>query len=265
VSPPPPDALPSSSGPSSPPATPPPKTAAALVIGNELLSGKVEEANVHVLARALRGLGIELRRVVMVLDDVDVIARDVKELSAGHDWLFTSGGVGPTHDDVTVKAVARAFGVRVVEEPTLATMLREHYRERCTEGHLQMALVPEGAALESHESVRWPTIRLHNTWLLPGVPEIFRMKLAVVVDRLAGGVGFVSRAVFTKMDEGDLKALLDAIVERFPDVGVGSYPKWQDPSYKTKLTFDGRDAARVEQARDAFVALLPPGEPQRLE
>jgi molybdenum cofactor synthesis domain-containing protein len=244
---------------------PPPKTAAALVIGNELLSGKVEEANVHVLARALRSLGIELQRVVIVLDDVEVIAHEVKELSKSHDWLFTSGGVGPTHDDVTVRAVALAFGVPIIEEPTLASMLREHYQERCTDGHLQMALVPEGASLESHESVRWPTIRLGNTWLLPGVPEIFRMKLAVVVDRLAGATSFVSRAVFTKMDEGDLKALLDRVVERFPDVGVGSYPKWHDPTYKTKLTFDGRDSGRVDEARDAFIALLPEGEPQRIE
>jgi len=245
--------------------TAPPKTAAALVIGNELLSGKVEDANVHVLARTLRSLGIELRRVVMVLDELDVIAREVKELAASHDWLFTSGGVGPTHDDVTVLGVARAFGVDVVQDPTLASMLREYYRERCTDGHLQMALVPQGAVLETHETVRWPTIRYANTWLLPGVPEIFRMKLAVVVDRLSGGVGFVSRAVFTKMDEGDLKPLLDAVVAKFPDVSVGSYPKWQDPSYKTKLTFDGREPERVDAARDAFVALLPSGEPQRVE
>lgn len=244
---------------------PPPKTAAALVIGNELLSGKIEEANVHVLARTLRGLGIELRRVVMVLDDIDVIAREVKQLSAEHDWLFTSGGVGPTHDDVTVHAVARAFDLAVIEEPTLAAMLREHYKERCTDGHLRMALIPAGAELESHSSVRWPTIRVRNTWLLPGVPEIFRMKLAVVVERLAGGVGFISCAVFTKMDEGDLKPLLDEIVARFPDIGVGSYPKWQDPSYKTKVTFDGREQGRVDAAKEAFLTLLPPGEPQRVE
>ncbi len=248
-------------------ATPPapPKTAAALVIGNELLSGKVEEANVHVLARTLRGLGIELRRVVTILDDLDVIAHEVRALSSTHDWLFTSGGVGPTHDDVTVVGVARAFGVPVVEDPMLAAMLRDHYKERCTAGHLQMALVPQGASLEANDAIRWPTIRYANTWLLPGVPEIFRMKLAVVVEHLAGGVGFVSRAVFTKMDEGDLKALLDDVVERFPDVGVGSYPKWSDASYKTKLTFDGREPERVDAARDAFLALLPPGEPQRVE
>lgn len=244
-------------------------TAAALVIGNELLSGKVAEANVHVLARALRGLGIELRRVVMILDDVDEIAREVKTLSSSHDWLFTSGGVGPTHDDVTVEGVAKAFGVRVIESPVLAKMLRDHYQDRCTDGHLRMATVPEGAKLEASEEVRWPTIRYANTWLLPGVPEIFRLKLPVAITEIAkttaGAAAFVSRAVFTKMDEGDLRPLLDAIVERFPDIGVGSYPKWQDPLYKTKLTFDGRDVARVNEARDAFVALLPPGEPQPIE
>jgi molybdopterin-biosynthesis enzyme MoeA-like protein len=243
-------------------------SAAALVIGNELLSGKVAEANVQVLARALRGLGIELRRVVMILDDIDEIAKAVVALSSTHDWLFTSGGVGPTHDDVTVMGVAKAFGVKVVESPLLAEMLREHYKERCTEGHLRMALIPDGASLESSVDVRWPTIRFRNTWLLPGVPEIFRLKLPVAVAEIGKGNDakpFLTRAVYTKMDEGDLKPLLDDVVERFPDVGVGSYPKWQDPSYKTKLTFDGRDAARVDAARDAFVALLPAGEPQRTE
>jgi molybdopterin-biosynthesis enzyme MoeA-like protein len=208
---------------------------------------------------------VELRRVVMILDDIDEIAREVKALSSTHDWVFTSGGVGPTHDDVTVLGVAKAFGVRAVEDAVLATMLRDHYKERCTAGHLQMALVPEGATLEASDEIRWPTIRFLNVWLMPGVPEIFRMKLPVVVGRIGSGTSFVSRAVFTKMDEGDLKPLLDAIVAQFLDVGVGSYPKWQDPTYRTKLTFDGRDAARVDEARDAFVALLPEGEPQRLE
>ncbi|HEY8090608.1 MAG TPA: molybdopterin-binding protein, partial [Polyangiaceae bacterium] len=115
---------------------PAPATAAVLVIGNEILSGKVEEANVPVLARALRTLGILLQRVVVVMDDVETIVREVRDLSSSHDWLFTSGGVGPTHDDVTIEAVAKAFGVRVVSSPEMEVMLRAHYRERCTEGHL---------------------------------------------------------------------------------------------------------------------------------
>jgi len=244
-------------------------TAAILVIGNEILSGKVEEANVVVLARELRSLGIVLRRVVVVLDDVDTIAREVKELGGAHDWLFTSGGVGPTHDDVTIEAVAKAFDVAVVSSPEMEAMLRAHYKERCTEGHLRMALVPEGAALEVNREVRWPTIRMGNTWLLPGIPEVFKMKLPVVIERVRGqavaAIPFVSQVVYVKMDEGDLKPLLDRVVAAFADVTVGSYPKWFDPTYKTKVTFDGQDATRVLAARDAFVASLPAGEPQRLE
>ena len=241
------------------------KTAAVLVIGNELLSGKVEEANVPVLARTLRALGVELRRVVMVPDEIPTIAREVRELAKAHDWLFTSGGVGPTHDDVTIEAVARAFDVPVVVSASMEKMIRDHYRERVTDGHLRMALIPEGASLEVTNEIRWPTVLIQNTWVMPGIPEVFRMKLPVIVSRIGQSQAFVSRAVYTKMDEGDLKPLLDAVVAAYPDVDVGSYPKWLDPSYKTKLTFDGRDEPRVNAARDAFVATLPPGEPQRIE
>lgn len=247
--------------------------AAALVIGNEILSGKVQEANVVELARALRGLGVSLERVVVVMDEIEAIVREVRALSAEYDWLFTSGGVGPTHDDVTIEAVARAFGVRVTSAPDMEAMLRAHYRERLTEGHLRMALIPEGAALEVTAEVAWPTVRLQNVWLMPGIPEVFRMKLPVVVARLREGAraaeeglrAFVSRAVYVKMDEGELKPLLDRVVGEFADVSVGSYPKWRGEDYRTKLTFDGRDEARVHAARDAFVALLPKGEPQRMD
>jgi molybdenum cofactor synthesis domain-containing protein len=242
-----------------------PKTAAALIIGNELLSGKVEEANLAVLARSLRSLGIELRRVVMVQDDIEVIAREVTALSKTHDWLFTSGGVGPTHDDVTVDAVAKAFGVGVAVHPVLEAMIRQHYGARVTDGHLRMAIAPVGATLETLPDIPWPTVRMANTWVMPGVPEAFKMKIPVVVARLRGATAFVSHAVYTKMDEGDLKPLLDRVVEAFPDVEIGSYPKWHDPTYRTKLTFDGRDDARALAAREAFVATLPTGEPQRVE
>ena len=240
-------------------------SAAALIIGNELLSGKVEESNLPELARLLRGLGVRLTRVVLVADDVEIIAEEVRALASSHDWLFTSGGVGPTHDDVTIEGVARAFGVAVVSSPQLEGMLRAHYKERCTDGHLRMALIPEGAALEVSADVRWPTVRFRNVFCLPGIPEVFRMKLPVVAAHLGGGRAFVSAAVYTLMDEGDLKPLLDSVVAAFPAVEVGSYPKWTNPDYRTKLTFDGQDTALVKAACDAFVASLPEGEPQRVE
>lgn len=236
-----------------------------LVIGNELLTGKVSDANIVVLARSLRGLGVAFRRVVMVRDDVETIAGEVRELSSTHDWLFTSGGIGPTHDDVTIDAVAKAFGVGVVQSAPLRDMLEAQYREGLTPGHLRMARVPEGGVLETTPLVYWPTIRVRNTWIMPGVPEIFEMKIPVIEARIGRARAFVSHAVYTQMDEGDLKPLLDAVVDAFPGVEVGSYPKWRDPTYRTKLTFDGLDAELVLRARDAFLATLPPGEPQRLD
>ena len=241
------------------------RTAAALIIGNELLSGKVVEGNLVFLARELRGIGIQLRRVVMVLDEVDTIAAEVRALAAAHDVVFTSGGVGPTHDDLTIEGVAQAFGAPVVIAPELEQLIRGHYAERCTEGHLLMARVPEGARLVSSAAVPWPTVVMRNVWVLPGVPEVFRMKLPHIHAELVGDAPFVSVAVFTTLDEGDLKPLLDEVVAAHREVEIGSYPKWHDPEYRTKLTFDGLDGARVHAARDAFLGGLPAGALVRVE
>jgi len=189
----------------------------------------------------------------------------VRNLSREFDVVFTSGGVGPTHDDVTIDAIAQAFGVAVVMDPTMERLLRNAYGERCTEGHLRMALVPEGATLATTAEIMWPTVVMRNVWVLPGVPEIFRMKLAVVRSLVRGPEPFVSKAVFTTMEEADLKPLLDRVVAEHDGVEVGSYPKWFDPSYKTKITFDARSAEHVQAALTTFLGLLPRGEPQRVE
>lgn len=239
------------------------RTAAALVIGNELLTGKIHESNLVQLARTLRAVGVELRRAVVVPDEVAVIQSELRLLCAQHDLVFTSGGVGPTHDDVTLEAVAAAFDVKTAMHPEIERMLRRVYGERLTEGHLRMALVPEGAEIVNDE-LRWPTIVMRNVWVLPGVPEAFRMKLSVIRQRVRGASRFVSREVFTKMDEGELKPLLDQVVSTHPDVDVGSYPKWFDTSYKTKVTFDARDDDKLEAAVSQFLSLLPQGEPQKI-
>lgn len=254
-------------------------TAAMLLIGNELLSGKIQEANLVVLARDLRALGVRLKRVVMVEDEIDVIAADVRHLAGTHDWVFTSGGVGPTHDDVTLDAVARAFGVSIERRFELASLLREFYGAKCTDGHLRMADVPQGTELLSEweglgdevdvqgKRLPWPAILVKNVFVLPGIPQIFEMKLGAVRARLKrlGATAYVTHSVFTDMDEGHLKPLLDAVVARFPDVQVGSYPAWHGAAYKTKLTFDAKDRARVLEAADAFCATLPEGEPKSRE
>lgn len=241
------------------------RTAAALVIGTELLTGKIEDQNLVVLARELRSLGVVLRRAVTVLDELEVIAREVAELSGSHDWLFTSGGVGPTHDDVTIDAVARAFGVGVETNAEMSRMLTDFYGERLQEDHLRMARIPVGARLIKSVHLPWPTVLMRNVWVLPGVPQIFKMKMPVVRDELGADRPFVSMCVLTTLDEGQLKATLDRVVEAFPEVEVGSYPRWSDPECKTKLTFDGTDRDRVREAQRAFAAALPDGTVVRTE
>lgn len=255
----------------------PAPTAAVLLIGNELLSGKVQDANLVVLARDLRALGVRLTRVVMVEDVREVIRDEVRALASTHDWLVTSGGVGPTHDDVTLAAVADAFGVGLERREEIASLLRGFYGARCTEGHLCMADLPVGTELLSEadgpegdvvevggKKLPWPAFLVRNVFCLPGIPQIFQMKLGAIRARLRklGASAFVSRGVLTDMDEGNLKPLLDAVVAQHPEVEIGSYPAWIGAPYRTKLTFDGRDAARVEAALEAFVATLPAGEPK---
>jgi molybdenum cofactor synthesis domain-containing protein len=240
-------------------------TAAAIVIGNELLSGKVEERNLLELSRLLRQLGIRFVRAVLVGDEVSVIRREVEELSRTTDVVFTSGGVGPTHDDVTIEAVAQAFGVDTVIDPTLEALLRRTYGERLTEAHLRMALLPRGAKLVSASDAHWPATLVENVFVLPGVPEIFRMKLESVRAHLLGLEPFVSQAAFLTLEEVELKAKLDLVVARNPDVEVGSYPKWRDPAYRTKITFDSRDRQAVARALADFLAEFEPGVIVRVE
>ncbi|HTV20431.1 MAG TPA: competence/damage-inducible protein A [Polyangiaceae bacterium] len=235
----------------------PPETAALVLVGNELLSGKVQERNLEPLAATLRALGIKLARVVVVADDTAQIAAEVRAASAGYDVVFTSGGVGPTHDDVTLQGVADGFGVQLEPHPHLVALLRSLYGERCTDDHLLMARAPVGAELHSNAEIKWPVVVMRNVWVLPGVPELFRMKLSVVRDHLRGPAPIVSRALYSHMEETELKPMLDRVVEQHRTVEIGSYPKWFDPTYKTKLTFDGTNEAEVDAAHAALLALLP--------
>jgi len=234
------------------------ETAAFLAIGNELLSGKVVEANLAPLAKTLRALGIELCTTEILPDDVPTLARAIARLSAAHGLLVTSGGVGPTHDDVTMEAVAKAFGRKVVRDPTLVELVRQTFGDAVSEAHLRFADVPEGAELRRAPDVSWPTPVVGNVWILPGVPEVFRMKLATLRSWVSGPRPFVTRALVLTRDEVDLKDLLDLVVAAHPAIGIGSYPALFNPRYRTRITFDGTDPAAVHAALEDLRARLDP-------
>lgn len=223
-------------------------TAAFLAIGNELLSGKVVEANLAPLAKTLRALGVQLCTAEILLDDVPTLASAILRLSQAHGVVVTSGGVGPTHDDVTIEAVARAFGRRVVREPSLVELVHQTFGDKTTEAHLRFADVPEGAELRRAPDASWPTPVLHNVWILPGVPEVFRMKLATLRAWVKGPSPFLSRALVLTLEEVELKDALDAVVAAHPAVSIGSYPALFNPRYRTRITFDGTSAPALQAA-----------------
>jgi molybdenum cofactor synthesis domain-containing protein len=234
------------------------RTAAVLIIGNEILTGKIQETNMRELAAELFKLGISLERAVICRDQVDTIATDLDLLRHRHDVVFTTGGVGPTHDDVTHRAVAQCFGRPLVRSAELEALIRGALGERCTEGHLLMADVPEGAQLISSKEVRWPTVLIENVFVLPGLPKVFRLKLPGLRDLLRGSESpFITRAVYTTCDEGELAKPMARVAELHSDVSIGSYPVTDRPEYRVKLTVDGTDLASIERAELALRALIP--------
>jgi len=233
-----------------------PKTAGIILVGNEILSGKIVDANASYLCRELRVLGVEVRRITVIPDEVDLIAAEVSRFGAEYDVVFTSGGVGPTHDDVTIEGVARAAGVPVVRHPALVALLEGYYKEALNDAHLKMAEVPEGAELLVDESVRFPTILMRNVYILPGVPEIFRRKFDAIRERFRDRPIFLKN-VFVRIGEGTLADHLNGLLRDYPELLLGSYPEFSNPEYKVKVTLESRDDAFLEAALAEFLKRLP--------
>ena len=233
-----------------------PKTAGIILIGNEILSGKIQDANAAYLCRELRALGVDVRRISVIPDEVQLIAEEVASFSRDFDVVFTSGGVGPTHDDVTIEGVARAMTVAVIRHPLLIELLEHYYRGRVTEAALRMAEIPDGAELVGGETVRFPTVMMRNVYVLPGVPEIFRAKFEALRERFRDAPIHL-RNVFVSIGEGTLADYLNRLLQDFPLLQLGSYPEFSNPEYKVKVTLESRDRGYVEQALADFLARLP--------
>jgi molybdenum cofactor synthesis domain-containing protein len=232
-------------------------SAGIILIGDEILSGKVVDENARFLIEELRELGVALRRVTVIPDVLDEIAATVRDFSARFEHVFTSGGVGPTHDDLTMEGVARAFGTRVVRHPELERLLRGYYGEKLEERNLRMAEVPDGAHFVHGDQPTWPVIAMQNVYILPGIPEIFRRKFKSIRERFRAAPYFL-RSVFTSDEEGRIAGELDRVVAAWPRVQVGSYPKLDHPEYKVKVTLESKEQSDVEAAAADLVRALGP-------
>jgi len=238
-------------------------TAGIILIGNEILSGKIADVNAAYLCRELRQLGVDVRRITVIPDDTTVIGREVSEAARNYDHVFTSGGVGPTHDDVTMEGIAWGFGVPLVKHPELVARLRETYHDRLNPARLKMADVPEGAELLAMD-LRFPTVKIHNVYVFPGIPEIFREKFEAIKERFRGAP-FYLRTIYLGVGEGVLAAHLNAMLDTFPDLLCGSYPKLAHPDYKVRVTLESRDPSYLARAFDNLMARLPPGAVVKVE
>jgi molybdenum cofactor synthesis domain-containing protein len=234
-------------------------TAALIVIGDEILSGRTKDVNIGATADFCTDLAIDLMEVRVVADIEDDIIAAVRALSARYTYVFTTGGIGPTHDDITADAVAKAFGVALPINAEARAMLEERWKERgieVNEARLRMARIPEGASLIVNSVSAAPGFRIGNVHVMAGVPVIMRAMLESIAPTLKGGRKVLSVTVKCRVGEGTIGAPLAVLQEQFPDVKMGSYPRMGDGAVMTELVLRSSDPARLDAAAKAVHAMV---------
>lgn len=232
-------------------------TAAVLIIGNEVLSGRTQEANLAFLARRLGEMGIPVVEARVVRDRQVEIIEAIRQLRGRCTWLFTTGGIGPTHDDITTEAVAKAFEVPVVRDPEAEARLRRHYAPgEVTAARLRMADVPEGAVLIDNPVSTAPGYRIGNVFVLAGVPVIAQAMFESLAPTLQGGPPIRSRTVRCRTPEGVMAGALGEVQRRHPEVEIGSYPFFRRGEVGVSLVVRGTDPEAIDRAVQELVQML---------
>jgi molybdenum cofactor synthesis domain-containing protein len=239
-------------------------TAGILVIGNEILSGKVVDTNSPYLCRELRALGVDVERIITIPDSIDVIAEHVRMMHEAYDLVFTSGGIGPTHDDMTIDGIAAAFGRKLEHSESIAARL-----ERAAGKDAEREPAEDGAGAGRRDADRRgrslvPARRRRERLHLPGHPELLRKKFESARDRFRG-VPFVLKRVYVTRMESEIAQHLHELLAEFPELHLGSYPKIQEESFRVMLTLESRDAGYVQRALDSLLGRLPDGAVRRVE
>ncbi|NNK79651.1 MAG: competence/damage-inducible protein A [Litoreibacter sp.] len=234
-------------------------TAAMLVIGDEILSGRTRDANMYHLAGELTKAGIDLEEVRVVSDDQDRIVAAVRALSDTYDHVFTSGGIGPTHDDITADAIGIAFDAKVDVREDARSLLAAHYAQtgrELNEARLRMARIPDGATLINNPVSVAPGFSLGNVHVMAGVPSVFTAMVASVLPTMTGGQPLLSRTLQMMRGEGDLAAPLAAMAEAHPDLSFGSYPFQKDGVYGSNIVVRGTDDAQLTKVIAELAKIL---------
>ena len=226
-------------------------TAAMLVIGDEILSGRTRDANMHFLAGELTKHGIDLTEVRVVSDNAPAIVSATKQLSEAYEHVFTSGGIGPTHDDITADCIAEAFGKHIDVRADAAALLQAHYDnagQEFNDARKRMARIPDDATLIDNPVSVAPGFRLENVYVMAGVPSGFQAMVASVLPTLTGGAPLLSQTLRIERGEGDIAGPLAELAEEFSDLSIGSYPYQRNGAYGSNIVIRGTDGARIDAA-----------------
>lgn len=240
------------------------KSAAIIVIGNEILSGKVEDINSPYLSRELRALGVDVRRITVVPDQVDLIAEEITHCRNRYHFLFTSGGVGPTHDDVTMEGISKGVGRPLMRHPILGQLLKTVYEGDLNQAQAKLADVPEGIELLHAQGLRIPVLRFQNIYIFPGIPSLLVRKFEAIKERFRE-TPFHLRKIFLTGDEALVAEDLNKVLRLFPRLLLGSYPILHHPEYKVILTLESKDKEYLEGATQSLLSFLPKELVLRLE
>ncbi|MFZ5608030.1 MAG: competence/damage-inducible protein A [Pseudomonadota bacterium] len=231
-------------------------TAGLVVIGDEILSGRTVEANLSYLARWLNSHGVRLREGRIVADEEADIIAAVNALRARYDYVFTTGGIGPTHDDITAAAIAKAFGVPLTPQPQAVALLNAYYGDKITPRRLRMALMPEGASLVPNKSAGAPGFRIGNVIVLAGIPAVMRAMLESLSETIAGGAPVLSRTIAAYVAESEIAPVLEAVQAAHKAVMLGSYPSFKGGRVGAAFVLRGTDEAAIERAAQDLVARI---------
>jgi len=234
-------------------------TAAMLVIGDEILSGRTRDANMHHLAGELAKSGIDLKEVRVVSDDAPAITSAAKALAQAYTHVFTSGGIGPTHDDITADCIAAAFGASIDVRDDARDILEAHYQRTGTElneSRLRMARIPDGAALIDNPVSAAPGFTLENVHVMAGVPQIFQAMVASVLPTLTGGAPLLSQTLRIDRGEGDIAGPLSDLAAEFPDLSMGCCPCCRSGAFVAQIVIGGHDGARLDSAMQTLAKLF---------
>ena len=240
------------------------KTAGIVIIGNEVLSGKTQDINSYFFCTELRRLGVEVQKISTIQDEIELIGREVAEFSKRHDFVFTSGGVGPTHDDVTIDGIAHGFGLKVVRHPDIERRMRQRLGDQVNEARLRMANVPEGATLLATEALFAPIVKICNVYIFPGIPKILQERFHAIKETFRD-TPYYLKNVYVRYGEGVIAVMLNDLLNKFPQLMLGSYPVLDLPDYKVKVTLESKDSNYLDRALQAFVASLPQDAVHRID